>query len=769
MRKTNTIKTRKALGAMLMLLFLSSQVISQEDIYDMDLQQLMNMEIVSASKQKESLFDAPLAASVVKSEDMKKAGCTSIMEALRMVPGVIVREVTPGNYDIHLRGYDAIDPNAMIALTSNTITLVMINNRPVYSEFQGQTNWELQQLGIDDIDRIEVIRGPASAMYGPNAVAGVINIITKEPDAKKGFHVSTYSQVGNYNAMIGNVNLGYNMENGFSVRGGINYDKRDRHFTDYYVLSQKDFVDELDESIVSELGYIPINPDEKPLNAKPNIHERFPDKDLATDRYTANIHTKYKKDDFEVNLMAINSDATVQRVWARNQVTALTYEESNQTSTQLWGKFKGLTYSIDYNDGGSEIIGSGEVLASNYNWMYGNLEYDINIGDHFKVKPGGSYRNTSFNAYSLGSTRLNTTNYTYEKDEGDITNSMISGHLQAEYNSDKFRLIGAIRADKFEYPDKTIVNPLIASTYKISDNFLVRGSYGRSARTPFIMDLFFNIDLLYPNYGQFDYLNPSLDYLAVHYRGTERADDIPGSKKRDYEPLTIDDAQIGFRHKISETFQLDIELFWSKISNMVTTANLYEETNVSVLIDSSSAPPTPIDTTITHNTWNSFVNIDAEPTQTGATLSITSAPFNNTTFQIFVTVQQTKVTKYYEALDKDGNAIDADGDGKKYLDDYYHLATPPFYGGFNMNFKPIKKLNLNLNPYFYGHQTLTFGSKYTEEAEANIIMNATATYEITDGIKVFANGRNLLGNNYRQFAFADKIGATILGGVNIQF
>jgi iron complex outermembrane receptor protein len=358
---------------------------------------------------------------------------------------------------------------------------------------------------------------------------------------------------------------------------------------------------------------------------------------------------------------------------------------------------------------------------------------------------------------------LNTTNYTYEKDEGDITNTMMSGHLQAEYHSDKFRLIGAVRADKFEYPDKTIINPLFATTYNINDDFLVRGSYGRSSRTPFIMDLFFRVDLQYP---RIDFSTGNTMLNVVNYRGTERAGDIPGFEKAQYEPLTIDDAQVGFRHKISETFQLDIELFWSKISNLVSFAKIYADTMAN--LDESVIPgqQSRIDTALL---YYSFVNIDAEPTQTGATLSITSAPFKNTTFQIFVTVQQTKVTNYYEALGQNGKAIDADNDGDKYIDDYYHLATPPFYGGFNMNLKPIKKLNLNLNPYFYGHQKLTFGSEYTREAEANIILNAAATYEIMDGMKVFVNGRNLMGNNYRQFAFADKIGATILGGINLEF
>ena len=560
----------------------------------MDLEALMNMEIVSASKQSESLFDAPVAASVITGDEIKKSGCTSIMEALRLVPGVIVREVTPGNYDIHLRGYDAIDPNAMIALTSNTITLVMINSRPVYNEFQGQTNWELQQIGIDDIERIEVVRGPASAMYGPNAVAGVINLITKNPDKEEGLNVSTYSQAGTHNTLLGNASVGYNLGNGLSFRGGFNYDVRDRHHVDYYVLGDKalqldpiyhkfpiatdpirgTFVDELDESNLNDLGFIPTNPDLDPSTAEPNIHERFPDPDLATDRYSTNFHARYATDnDIEANLMAGMSNAKVQHVWARNQITALTNEELDNSFAHLWGKVKGLTYSVDYTMGNQEIIGSGKILSSEYNWSYSNFEYDLHLGDKLKFKPGVSYRTTSFDMYSLGSTRFNTTTYEYEEAEGEITNTMMSGHLQGEYKTDRFRFIGAIRADKFDYPDKAIISPLLAATYKASEDFLLRASYGKAARTPFMMDLFFTVDLQYPRINDFN-----TGYTTIYnvgYRGTERADDIPGSKKRDYEPLVIEDMQIGFRHKISETFQLDIELFTSKITNLVSTANIY--------------------------------------------------------------------------------------------------------------------------------------------------------------------------------------------------
>ena len=76
-------------------------------------------------------------------------------------------------------------------------------------------------------------------MYGPNAVAGVINLITKNPDKKEGLSVSTYSQAGTHNTILGNASVGYNLGNGLSLRGGFNYDLRDRHNVDYYVLGNR--------------------------------------------------------------------------------------------------------------------------------------------------------------------------------------------------------------------------------------------------------------------------------------------------------------------------------------------------------------------------------------------------------------------------------------------------------------------------------------------------------------------------------------------------
>src|SRR6186713_3388411 len=84
------------------------QVNTQEDLYDLSLEELMNVPIVSASKKDETLFDAPLSSYTITRSDIDKAGSTSIMEALRLAPGVIVREQANGVYDIHIRGFDNI-------------------------------------------------------------------------------------------------------------------------------------------------------------------------------------------------------------------------------------------------------------------------------------------------------------------------------------------------------------------------------------------------------------------------------------------------------------------------------------------------------------------------------------------------------------------------------------------------------------------------------------------------------------------------------------
>lgn len=142
------------------------------DMYNLSTEDLLNQKVSIASKESESLFEAPFSTSVITKEDIQKAGSTSLMEALRLIPGLIVREQTNGNYNIHIRGGENVQQNTVFATSANTTTLVMVDNRPVYNYYQGGTFWESIPIDLNDIERIEFVRGASSAMYGPNAVSG---------------------------------------------------------------------------------------------------------------------------------------------------------------------------------------------------------------------------------------------------------------------------------------------------------------------------------------------------------------------------------------------------------------------------------------------------------------------------------------------------------------------------------------------------------------------------------------------------------------------
>ena len=161
------------------IIYCSISYSQDDDVYkDMSLDELLNIDVVvTASKKPEDLFEAPLSVTIIKKDQILKAGCRSIVEALRLSPGMIVRETTPGNFDVQIRGFDDVTKNLYIPLPLNTNILVMIDNRIVYSYYSGGTMWETLPIDISDVERIEIVRGPASALYGPNAVNGVINII----------------------------------------------------------------------------------------------------------------------------------------------------------------------------------------------------------------------------------------------------------------------------------------------------------------------------------------------------------------------------------------------------------------------------------------------------------------------------------------------------------------------------------------------------------------------------------------------------------------
>lgn len=155
----------------------SRRLVSQDSLTELSLEELMNVQIVTYSKIPLKWFDTPAAIFVITQEDIRRSGVTSIPEALRMAPGVEVARINSNQWAIGIRGFTS--------RLSRSI-LVLIDGRSVYNPLFAGVYWEVQDLLLEDIERIEVIRGPGGVIWGANAVNGVINIITKHSKETQG-------------------------------------------------------------------------------------------------------------------------------------------------------------------------------------------------------------------------------------------------------------------------------------------------------------------------------------------------------------------------------------------------------------------------------------------------------------------------------------------------------------------------------------------------------------------------------------------------------
>jgi iron complex outermembrane recepter protein len=149
----------------------------EPDPFSLSIEQLFDATVISASRDPESLKNASAAIYVISGEDIRHSGATSIPEALRLAPGVNVARTHNGGWAISVRGFSGELTNKL---------LVLIDGREVYDPLFSGVYWDVQDTAIEDIDRIEIVRGPGGTLWGANAVNGVINIITKPASATQG-------------------------------------------------------------------------------------------------------------------------------------------------------------------------------------------------------------------------------------------------------------------------------------------------------------------------------------------------------------------------------------------------------------------------------------------------------------------------------------------------------------------------------------------------------------------------------------------------------
>ncbi len=167
---------------------------SADSLFDLSLEELLNLEVTGAARKAQKLSETAAAAFVITAKDIRRSGALNIPEALRMVPGMHVGQIDGNNYAVSARGSNDRFASKM---------LLMIDGRTMYTPAYSGVYWDLQEIPMEDIERIEVVRGPGSALWGINAVNGVINVVTRHADdSQGGLAVASAGNKVNHDAVL---------------------------------------------------------------------------------------------------------------------------------------------------------------------------------------------------------------------------------------------------------------------------------------------------------------------------------------------------------------------------------------------------------------------------------------------------------------------------------------------------------------------------------------------------------------------------------------
>ncbi|WKN43092.1 TonB-dependent receptor plug domain-containing protein [Tunicatimonas pelagia] len=710
----------------------------EEALFEMSLEDLMNVEIVSASKESESLFDAPVSSYSITREEIEKSGVTSIPEALRLCPGVIVRETTNGNYDIHLRGFDNPTRNSIDGTQVNQQTLLMVDNRPIFNYAYGAIIWGALPVDLIDVERIEIVRGPSAPLFGPNATTGVINIITRRPEST-GWYARANAQYGDPTTAIGNVAVGKKFNEKTNVILSGNYQYRERDDNLYYVYGRSQY----DSEVLVESVYL------EGADLLPNAEVTYPRPELAIDKLGINAFINHQfNENISVDISLGMHESEVQKNFL-NPRTSIGFSGNSSRYINIASQIYGLSAKISYTRGYDQFDYDDTpdiVLEYDAELVDVVVDYQWKIGDKLQLRPSLNYQSATYDDSNYRDKGLFGGFF-----NGEATVSGVAASLRADYNfTDNWRIIGSVRADKFSRPDDVYVSYQFATTYNLNDKFLFRAAYSKSNSSAFAINTSADIDVTF-EVSQF----PGIPIRRRYSGDTDLV--LPSIRM----------AEIGFRAKISDRFRIDLDIFQQQLQDVNT-----------FVLDDLVLTPTGLAERPFINTYGglSLKTVPAEFMQRGVTFSANYVASTKFQFKPFITIQRTQA----EDLPLDYNALPLNPTptaenplvNLNTIDngiDTELLSTPRVYGGFFAHGSFTSRLQANLSGYYFDSHTLYMAQDDLDEAvqiDSKLLLNSKISYRVVDPLKVYINVRNLLGNDSREYYRTDRIGRMILIGAS---
>lgn len=406
----------------LLFTFYSTLVCAKNSLEKID----VNANFFSLNKKQENSFDSPSAIYQLSSEEIRRSGAISIPEALRLIPGVEVARINGHSYAITARGFNRQFSNKL---------LVMIDGRIIYSTLFSGVFWDKHDYVLEDIEKIEVIRGSGGALWGSNAVNGVINIIMKNTQDTKGFYLS--QNVGNYHKSITEIRYGDKI-------------KKDQNYRFYFKNSNKNGLDRVRDNL-SNQDFIKQN----------QFGFRYDNDSFLDKSNKLSISGNFSKTNTG-NYFTINNIGNNTNDDSGNVVANITHNISDKSYILV-------NSYIDYNNY--------RILKISDKMLNFDLQHVYNFNNQNELIWGLGYRQITDNVNNLDVKLKYFPSYR--------NNKIFSGFIQNKFVfNDKFNITLGVKTEKNTFVKDFQYQPSIKFSYYPSKNQTIWSSWSKSVRTP---------------------------------------------------------------------------------------------------------------------------------------------------------------------------------------------------------------------------------------------------------------------------------------------
>ncbi len=477
---------------------LAASMADVDDLFDLSIEELVNLEVTSVNRSPERLSDATSAVYVITREDIERHGIRSIPDALRLAPGISVSQIDASKWAISGRGFGGRFSNKL---------LVLQDGRQLYSPSFSGVYWESQHTLIEEIERIEVIRGPGAVVWGTNAVNGVINIITAKSNADRGGDV-----IGGLSP-DGGTFAGLRYSNALSEQASFRTFLHYSEGNDTVLADGSDAADDWDMVRASFRG------DWKRADSNISLTVEAYDGEMGNTRQYLPSTPPY-----------FATGATVTDVSGAFLLADWSYD-AGQDST-----YNAQLY-LDSADRLAAIYGEDRFTSS------AEIQHRRRVGKH-DLSVGASIRHSSFDFVPSATVSFGSAT---------DSNTVVSAYIQDEYwmAADRFSVTAGLKLESNNYsPDDIEWMPTLRLLWKPSESHSVWAAVTRAVRTPSVGDQTVVVTNFAPTLPPLSQGNPFPLPFSFGSIGNP-----------DFESENAFNIEVGIRGQIRDNLSYDLALF----------------------------------------------------------------------------------------------------------------------------------------------------------------------------------------------------------------